>query len=355
MIAYYAHQHGSGHANCAQLFAEASPEQVIIFTSYAFSFSSGTQVVFLPSEDPDGTAAPSDTYDLPGYLHYSPVGQQSIQQRSAVLLNECIAKDVKLLIIDVSVEIAALARASSIPYAFVRLQGKRSDMAHLEAFRGAVFLLAYYPEALEMSETPKWVRDKTIYLGFLSRFPCLEIETGSKRLDTIAVLSGSGGNLGLTAILPRLFKRFRHSKIDVFGDYKEMNISETVQYHGHRSDIYEYLKNADAIVTSCGLNTISELLHLKKTIIAIAEERPYQEQVCFLEQLIKEGLVSTTAFAMENSDAAILNSIKDPSRFVGEEQLKFFLEILSENENIWELNLKERINNNGVYINHPSI
>lgn len=67
------------------------------------------------------------------------------------------------MVVDVSVEVAMLARLASVPTICVRLNGKRDDAPHLEAFRGAIGLMAPFHPTLEMADTPAWIRDKTVY------------------------------------------------------------------------------------------------------------------------------------------------------------------------------------------------
>ncbi|WP_031428565.1 hypothetical protein [Flavimarina sp. Hel_I_48] len=349
MIAYYAHQHGSGHSNCAQILANSDPENVLVLTSYPFVFSRGTQVYFLPSEDPDGSGAPSGSYDTPDYLHYSPVGQTSIQKRSATLLNVCLANSVELLIVDVSVEIAALCRAASIPYAYVRLLGKRSDTAHLQAFRGAVVLLAYYPMALEPEDTPLWIREKTIYLGFLSRFEQKTQYIKPKEIKNIVVLSGKGGNDKLLSLYPFIKNRFKESRLHFFNGCEVVHVEGNSTYHPHTSEIEDWINNADAVITSCGLNTISELLYLKKTILSVAEERPYDEQIIFQEQLEARGLVCSLEWALDKSDIDILGSTVDPSAYLNNNLLTAFLKLADDKSHIWDLKQIERFNHNGIF------
>jgi len=167
MIGYYAHHHGSGHLTSANYVATKLKGKLKIFSSLENTKNEDISFL-LPSEDPDGTAFHNPAVVLPSYLHYSPVGQQSIYERSLLLLNYLRTFAIQLMIIDVSVEIAALCRSSSVPYAYVRLPGNRNDKPHLDAFKGAIILLAYFPEALESSNTPNWVKEKTIYTGFLS-------------------------------------------------------------------------------------------------------------------------------------------------------------------------------------------
>ncbi|MGB7394655.1 MAG: hypothetical protein WA913_09705, partial [Pricia sp.] len=168
MIGYYAHSHGSGHSNYANLFGRMALEAMTVFTDSLFRFDDAIDVVLLDNENPDGTQLNRTEYSEPDHLHYAPVGMAKIANRNRMILEGILNRGIRLMIIDVSVEMASLMRVSSVPYAYVRLMGKRDDTAHICAYQGALFLLAYYPKALEPDETPQWVVRKTVYLGFLS-------------------------------------------------------------------------------------------------------------------------------------------------------------------------------------------
>jgi hypothetical protein len=279
MLAYYAHQHGNGHSNYAQIFARHSDYKIPVFTSSKFRFEPEVKVVFLPAEDPDGTGVNADIIPPPDYLHYSPVGQKSIQERSALFLNEMLRRSISMVIVDLSVEIAALCRAASIPYAYVRLPGNRSDPAHLQAYQGATFLLAYYPAELDGPEIPQWVKDKTIYTGFFSKFE-KTMYRNPTGIPVVRVFTGNGGNSNLVNKLSVLAKRFKAYLIEVYGmnAIKDEAYSENISFKGMHPDPAGLMLDASVIVANCGLNLTSEILSLGRSFIAIPEERPYGEQ-----------------------------------------------------------------------------
>ena len=178
-IGYYAHHHGSGHCRQVDKLVALLPadlqKQITVFTSlaedaYRFTTIAEAQIVRLSAEDElpeDVLAGRAGQYWQPASLHYSPVGNKNIQTRSWQILNTIQQRQIDLMIIDVSAEVAMLCRAASVPYLYVRLPGERDDLPHLSAFAGALGLLVPYPKALEAVITPDWVRQKSLYLGFL--------------------------------------------------------------------------------------------------------------------------------------------------------------------------------------------
>ncbi|WP_293985140.1 hypothetical protein [Sphingobium sp.] len=84
-------------------------------------------------------------------LHYAPLRHPGIRLRTAAISRWFEEADPSLMVVDVSTEVAMLARLASVPVAYVRLAGLRVDQPHLEAFRSALTLIAPFHESLETS------------------------------------------------------------------------------------------------------------------------------------------------------------------------------------------------------------
>lgn len=327
MLSYYAHHHGSGHCNYAQIFSKAFDYESVIFTSSNFQFNPNVKIEKLASEDPDGTGTDQKFIPPPAYLHYSPVGQKTIQHRSAQILNRIIREEVKLLIIDVSAEIAALARSASIPYSYVRLPGERNDPGHLQAFQGAVFLLAYFPEAFESPNTPTWVKEKTIYLGFFNRFSKIEylkFKSQNNYIKNVVVLSGKGGNEELLKALSRLQKRFHYSEINVYGA-EDLRLQQgNLRFKKPTINLLKTLERADLIVANCGLNLTSEILETGKPFLSIPETRPFNEQEYMHAFLMRNKLALDLDYIENNDDSTIQNKPARNQGFLRQSAPKLF-------------------------------
>ncbi len=281
MIAYYAHSEGSGHARYASIFYNLLAGKLKIFSSTPSNFSPEIRIMKLAKEDPDGTELPIDSVGFPDYLHYSPVGQHSIQRRSLQLLTGLVNGRCNLFFIDVSVEVAALARASSIPYAYIKLPGLRNDNPHLQALKGSIFNLAYYPEAFEHPSTPKWMKDKTLYLDYFSRFSLDQNNTGNTptTIRKILVIRGKGEASKLLKSLPDIGKRFEGLEIKALGDFSELETSISgIHFLGYQSKVSAFINEADLVISSAGLNLTSEILYSQKIFCCIPEKRPFNEQ-----------------------------------------------------------------------------
>ena len=290
MIGYYAHSHGSGHCNCANLFSKVFGNSLTIFTDRRYDFDDEQRVILLENEDTDGNEFDRSAYPEPRALHYAPVNLGKITRRNLSILENIVKNQISLLIIDVSVEIAMLARISSIPYAYVRLQGDRNDLPHLNAYEGASFLLAYYPREMECLDTPTWIVDKTVYLGFLSKYTLDETyserpeEYGLKIRPVLLYLTGFGGSqVPNFADLHKLYDMY------AIGPQRISNCGYNFEQLGVVENTRPYLEHADVIVAACGANTTAEILSLEKKFIAVPEKRQYSEQKRMAENLERNG------------------------------------------------------------------
>lgn len=165
-VGYYAHHHGRGHVQRALAIARAMPCAVTILSSVACDDECSPNVSFvrLPL-DYDADTVP-ESFER---LHYAPLGVSGLRARARIVTEWFDTNWPCVLIVDVSVEIATLARLSSVPVIYVRQRGDRFDPAHQFAYASASSLLAPYSEMLEEPGTPDRWRAKTDYTGLISR------------------------------------------------------------------------------------------------------------------------------------------------------------------------------------------
>ncbi len=333
-IGYYAHHHGSGHCRQAEKLAALLPNnaraQLTVFTSldidsYRFTAIDEQQIVRLNAEDerPDDIlAGRAGQYWQPASLHYSPVGNSDIQKRSHQILDTIFQRKIDLMIIDVSVEVAMLCRAASIPYLYVRLPGIRDDAPHTGAFAGALGLLAPYPKALESTQTSEWVCDKTLYLDFiysqkaesctyesfinisaklsagieisapkstslLSSRAQLTYKSGATR-PIITVIKGYGGHKAIDEKLPELRSLLPNALIISLGPIDDdkrcyVDISTEVD------DVTPFICHSDYLMMACGLNAVAQAYHYDTPLIVVPDDRPHNEQAVMAEALVAQN------------------------------------------------------------------
>ena len=334
-IGYYAHHHGSGHCRQADKLAALLPNnarsQLTVFTSldinsYRFTAIDEQQIVRLNAEDerPDDIlAGRAGEYWQPASLHYSPVGNGDIQKRSHQILDTIFQRKIDLMVIDVSVEVAMLCRAASIPYLYVRLPGIRDDAPHLDAFAGALALLAPYPKALESAQTSEWVCGKTLYFDFIYSQKAesytyesfidilaklsIDSETSTPEytnlpspnkakladksgatIPIITVIKGYGGHKAIDEKLPELRSLLPNALIVSLGPIDDdkrcyVDISAEVD------DVTPFICHSDYLMMACGLNAVAQAYHYDTPLIVVPDDRPHNEQAVMAEALVTQN------------------------------------------------------------------
>lgn len=352
-IGYYAHHHGSGHCRQADKLAALLPfelrQQMTVFTSlpinaYRFSAIAEKQIVRLSAEDQlpeDVLSGRAGEYWQPSSLHYSPVGNRHVQTRSWQLLDQIRLRQIDLMIIDVSVEVAMLCRTASVPYLYVRLAGERNDEPHLNAFAGALGLLAPYPYQLEAAATLDWVRQKTLYLDFMPNktdklltFPdfidkLLTLTTNGaihkrlySRLDSVnksvknthikdhivTVIKGYGGHDAIDAKLPELRCALPNALIISLGPIND-EVRDCVDIAAHVDDVSPFIAYSNLLLMACGLNGIAQAYSYSTPLVVLPDERPHREQEVMAEALIEQGrALSWSKFIAQTSNLSSQNT-----------------------------------------------
>ncbi|MGM8884873.1 hypothetical protein ACS8FD_02905 [Psychrobacter sp. 1U2] len=331
-IGYYAHHHGSGHCRQADKLAALLPASLrknfIVFTSlasdaYTFTTVAASQIIRLSPEDEredDVLLGRAGQHWQPASLHYSPVGNRDIQTRSWQILNGIQEHDIDLMIIDVSVEVATLCRAASVPYLYVRLAGIRDDTPHLNAFAGALGLLAPYPKTLEATQRDDWLQQKTLYLDFLPNKSARSIsyaefiasladltddnghnqessksirkpntyENSKQKLKIITVIKGYGGHEAIDAKLPKLREMHPDALIVSLGPIAD-NKRSYVDIATQVADVSPFLMHSDLLIMACGLNGIAQAYHHETPLVVLPDERPHHEQEVMAAALVAQG------------------------------------------------------------------
>lgn len=321
-LGYYAHHHGSGHCRqidkLAALLPAEARQQLTVFTSvtsdtYTFAAIDEGRIVRLPAEDEradDVLAGRAGQYWQPASLHYSPVGNSDIQQRSHKILDTIHQRHIDLMVVDVSVEVAMLCRAASVPYLYVRLPGIRDDEPHLNAFAGALALLAPYPRTLESAMTPDWLAKKTLYLDFINTEQrnaqnyqdfikdLIQLTTDEEALSSmlegkntpaiVTVIKGYGGHQAIDAKLPELRQLLPHAFIISLGPIDD-DKRHYVDIAADVNDVTPFIEHSNYLLMACGLNAVAQAYDYATPLVVLPDDRPHQEQEVMAEVLIAQG------------------------------------------------------------------
>jgi hypothetical protein len=177
----------------------------------------------------------------------------------------------RLLVVDVSVEVALLARLCGVPTVVVALPGTRLDRPHRLAYDSAEALLAPWPDGAHTRDWPASWRRKVWCVGGISRFdgrPAAPVRLGSRRTRRqVLLLWGSGGRSADSGAVAA-------ARAATPGwDWVERDPASSPS-----PDLWAELCAADVVVTHAGQNAVAEVAAARRPAVVVAQARPFGEQ-----------------------------------------------------------------------------
>ena len=278
-IGYYVHHHGDGHRQRALQIAACAPERFTLLGTGLTGRTDGLPCVDLPDDRPIGTSS-FDGIDAsavrPQALHYAPYDHDGLRERVAIVTDWIKTARPALMVVDVSVEIAMLARLTSTPTIYVRQNGHRDDPAHLEAFRGAHALLCPFAETLDDLGVPAWVRRKTLYVPGLTPPP----SSRRAKLDRVLVVAGKGGPAANGARIAQAARAQPDLAWRVAGPVSSVpDAPANLTILGWSDYMTDEIAEAGVVVGGAGNGLVNAVLAANRPFICLPEARPYEEQV----------------------------------------------------------------------------
>lgn len=290
------HHHGTGHLTRTLEVVKhiRIPVKILCSRDKPVGLPKNVTYIQLPLDTDEQSLAG----DSPDFLHFSAVRSNAINERMIKIVNEC--TDIRLLVVDVSVEVTLLARLLSVPTIVTYMQGERNDTAHHIAYKSAESLIAYYPAMLSHPDTPQWVIDKTMHAGCFSKsLGRTPISTSEAKESLgvsgkmVLVATSLGGNGVSLKFINKLAKHTPDWTWVVVGLISnEVNSIDNVRISGVQNDIWPYLCAADVVIGSGGYNMIMEIGSASKPALLIPEERPFKEQYYNVRALSRIGIVT---------------------------------------------------------------
>ncbi len=277
----------------ALAIARHLPEGEVIFAGSALRragrvIPAGIRCIDLPLDTP----APGESVIEPiqsqvRFAHYTPYGLNGLKARSHALTALFHQHPEILLFVDVSVEIALLARLCGVPYVYVRQHGLRNDMPHQFAYEAAELIIAPYSEEMSHADQEGLFGRKTLFSGGFSRYTGRHAEhrPAAKR---IAVFAGEGGTCFDAGFLIRLSKQLPEAEIHVVGNLQMGRNGEEMpncMFHEYLPDPAGLLLTCRAVIANAGHNAVMEIADLGLPFICVPAERPFREQEIKAEHL----------------------------------------------------------------------
>ena len=276
-IGYYVHHHGDGHRQRAlAITAEMRGRMVLLGTGLA-GRTGGVPSIDLPDDRIAGGGF--DGHDAsaarPRSLHYAPIDHDGIRRRTARIAQWIAEARPALIVVDVSVEVAMLARLASVPTVYVRLSGRRDDQPHAEAFRGASALLAPFHALLDDDDTPADMRRRTIYApGLGVRPPAIRAED-----DVVLAVIGRGGEKIDSRRWADAAAATPGSRWKVIGPCAVPAICPpNLEFCGWVADAASQIARAGLVVGAAGDGLVGTVLAARRPFVCLPEDRPYGEQ-----------------------------------------------------------------------------
>ena len=264
-IGIYVHHHGGGHAARAGAIGRALAGRGAV-VSYLSSLPAerlgpGESVV-LPLDTDRGT----DPGATPEELHFAPLGSAGLAARMAAIAGWIERRRPHLLLVDVSVEVAMLARLCGVPFAYLRQTGERDDPPHRLAYRWAAGLLAPFPESLEPAGTPAAIRERSGHVGQITRFDGAERPGRGARPRRALVLGECGPLTATIAAAARGWEVLGPRPVDL-----------------------DLLARCAVVVAPGGANAVAEAAFARCGLVCMPQPRPFAEQVARGEDLERAG------------------------------------------------------------------
>jgi hypothetical protein len=270
-IGYYVHHHGAGHLTRARIIRDATTLPVTLLGSGV-----GREGIALADDRlDDGFAGEDHAGARPQALHYAPLDHAGIRSRVARIARWIEHARPALMIVDVSVEVAMLARLASVPVLYIRLNGQRDDPAHLEAFRGAQALIAPFARELEHPATPDWVRAKTWYApGVAEAAPAASPASGG-----VLVILGAGGTSLTAAAIAQAASACPQYPWRVLGTMPPPpDCPANLVFAGWSEQVAEEVAAASVVVGAAGDGVVGLVMAADRPFVCIPEPRPFGEQ-----------------------------------------------------------------------------
>lgn len=301
---YFVHHQGRGHAERCAAIVNALPEDrlVRIFCARDDIFPElrpNVTVQKLPSLfEPDGSEPQGAALlDTPETTHCAPVGWTGIRTAMSHMAQFFATDAPELMVVDVSAEVAQLARLCSVPHVKILQHGDRSDPAHRAAYDGAAGLLAPFHADLAQDDWNAW-QDKLHFapgLGVNVALPPRDKARARLKLGdrpVALVVCGGGGNGISEAALGVAARTYPQMDWITIGEVQRdwhATLPPNLSHRGWIDNAPDFIAAADLVISSTGNTTCAQVLTAAPPWIVVPEWRYFDEQVEKAQALGRAG------------------------------------------------------------------
>ncbi|KIN70583.1 Glycosyl transferase UDP-N-acetylglucosamine, LPS N-acetylglucosamine transferase [Sulfitobacter noctilucae] len=234
-------------------------------------------------DEPEGAAL----LPTPDTTHCAPVGWSGIRMAMSSMVSFFAAEAPELMIVDVSAEVAQLARLCSVPHVKILQHGDRSDPGHQAAYDGSAGLLAPFHADLAQKDWHTW-NDRTHFapgLGVNVSMPTTQDARKKLKLSKrpmALIVCGGGGNGISEAALGVAARSYPEMDWITIGEVQRdwhATLPPNLCHRGWVDNAPDYIAAADLVISSTGNTTCAQVLTAAKPWIVVPEWRYFDEQV----------------------------------------------------------------------------
>lgn len=294
-IGWYIHHHGSGHLRRFLSIRPFLDAEVVCFSSLPepAALPPRTAWVHLPAddvrEDHDGwildprSASPTAR----GALHWAPLGHHGHSARLRQVVDVLTDLRIGVVVVDVSVEVAVLARLLGVAVVVVAQPGTRDDLPHSLAYTMAEQIIAPWPDGLIRAAHLDTVRDRVTFTGGISRYATRSAEI--KREQTGVLLLGGRGGAS-----PTMDSVAAAQEATPGIPWTAIGVAEpdSDDVSGWVDDPWPAILGAEVVVSWAGENAVADLAAAGARAVIIPQERPFEEQRTMAAALREHGLAT---------------------------------------------------------------
>ncbi len=291
MIGYYVHHQGSGHLHRAASVHRHTDRAGLALTGLSTASRPADWTGDWLRLPDDAGVGPERDVTAHDRLHYVPLGSRGLSARMAMISRWLDATRPSALVVDVSVEVALLARLHGVPVVLVAQPGRRRDAAHRLGYDIATRIVAPWPEHVgDLWGASGTDLTRTSFVGAISRYapvaPAAE-ERGAEEADAtrrvtrrVVVVNGTGGG----GVSPTEVAEARRAT----PDWEWIQLDRR---HGTWvDDPWPLLRSAGVVVSHAGQNLVAEIAAARRPALLLPQDRPFDEQREMAAALQRAGL-----------------------------------------------------------------